>query len=179
MPYYATTCNIKEEKKDMSKQEQEPEPFKLGCSNCSTSLENIARTKARLTPEAEKIIDDGVKKTGLLKDCYLCLTDEMERLPPHLKAGISMIENKTIEYENVTIKVPKVVLNFIRNVKLDKNDPSETVESWIAWHVVDDVRGFCEGAEFRDWADALGLSPVFVELLGDERYAETESETES
>jgi hypothetical protein len=79
------------------------------------------------------------------------------------------VEIVLVDYETLSIKLPKEVVNFLRTVKLDKNDPSATIEDWVSWHIVDTCRSFIDGAEFPDWADAFGLSLIFKDVLGDTR----------
>lgn len=71
-----------------------------------------------------------------------------------------------VEYEQVTIKVPKLILEFLRKTDPDNEGPT----AWIEQTVVDDVRAQIEGADSLDWASCFGLGPVFREVLGDKRY---------
>ncbi len=67
-----------------------------------------------------------------------------------------------IEFEQVTIKVPKPVMEFLRQTDCDNQGP----EAWIEWHVVDAVRAYLDAVkadELRDW---FNLGPTFSKVLG-------------
>jgi hypothetical protein len=65
-----------------------------------------------------------------------------------------------IEYETITVKVPKLIMDFLRKTE---EDPIKTIES----NIVDDIRSQLEAWEAKEWIQFSGLRPVFVEVLGE------------
>jgi hypothetical protein len=70
-----------------------------------------------------------------------------------------------IEFEQVTIKVPRLVLDFLRKTEDD------AVE-WIEYTVVDNVRAEIEGMTWEEWASLFNLEPVFDAVLKKEKDVE-------
>ena len=71
-----------------------------------------------------------------------------------------------IEYETITLKVPKPVMDFYRKTE---TNPIETLE----YSIVDSTRSYIEAIDPAEvMVNLFGLSTVFVEILGDERYKE-------
>ena len=63
-----------------------------------------------------------------------------------------------IELEEVTIKVPKLVLDFLRKTE---EDPVR----WIEYTIVDNVRAEVEGMFPDDWMKLFNLDTVFDAVL--------------
>jgi hypothetical protein len=75
-----------------------------------------------------------------------------------------MSETKTeIEFETVTVKVPKIVMDFLRKTE-------ENATEWIESTVVENVAAEIEGMKPQEWADLFSLTPVFKEVLGNAYY---------
>ena len=75
--------------------------------------------------------------------------------------------NTPIEFEQITIKVPKQAMTYLRfRAQKDK----DTVEAQIEYALLDSVRAQIDlfGEEFAVYA--AGLGPVFYELLGDKSF---------
>jgi hypothetical protein len=72
-----------------------------------------------------------------------------------------------IEFEQVTIKVPKRIMAFLR-FRAGEHDIQ--VEAEIEGCVLDDVRGLLEGFEGQELIGFLEMDRVFYEMLGDENY---------
>lgn len=72
-------------------------------------------------------------------------------------------ETKPVEYEQVTVKVPKLIMDFLRKTE---GDPVESIE----FTIVDGVRADIEGMTSEAWAEVFSLNKVFYEVLGDQNY---------
>jgi len=79
-------------------------------------------------------------------------------------------KQKEIEYEQVTIKVPKPVMAFLR---FQAAQQEMQIEEHIEYQVLDSVRVEMEGFEGEELIGALGVGPIFYEVLSDERYKPT------
>jgi hypothetical protein len=89
-------------------------------------------------------------------------------------------QKQKIEYEQATVKVPKLVMDYLRATnKPDAEDPDWNEIKWIERAIVDSARAECEGMDFREWADVFGLTPIFWEILRDNQYKPTEAEPET
>ena len=105
-----------------------------------------------------------------------CLADEAEELYCAAcnlywlpETPIEEDKIQSIQYEQVTVKVPKPIMEFLRKTDCDNVGP----ESWIESAIVEDVRSYLEFVEAKELADWFKLSPVFVEVLGDKNYKPT------
>jgi hypothetical protein len=70
--------------------------------------------------------------------------------------------NEPLECEEITIKLPKLIMDFLRYTDIDNVGPAD----WIEERVVDAVKGYLgvvEPNEIRDW---FKLGPVFESVLG-------------
>jgi len=79
-----------------------------------------------------------------------------------------MAEKTEIEYEQVTIRVPKKIMDFLR---LMQKLNHETPEEYMAYNVVDMVRADIDAGDVfipepHEVAELNGLTPVFKEILG-------------
>lgn len=80
------------------------------------------------------------------------------------------IETKPqIEYENITVKIPKGILDLLREVApVTKTTPKE----WVEYAIVEQVRAGLESDEFlptpQDMAEQFKLNPIFKEITGTE-----------
>ena len=72
--------------------------------------------------------------------------------------------NRPIEFEQVTVKVPKLVMDFLRKTE---SNPVEALE----FTIVDNARAEIEGRDSLEWADIFQLKPIFAAVLGDKRYS--------
>ncbi len=75
--------------------------------------------------------------------------------------------SEKFEYEQVTIKVPKQIMAFLR-FQAGQHDVQVTEE--IEGCVLDDVRGLMEGMEGEELIGFLGMDTIFYELLDDQNY---------
>lgn len=80
---------------------------------------------------------------------------------------------KEIEYETVSLKVPKRIMDFLRGQK----DQSETVQEYLEYIIVDTVRSDITGYYFpmpepaqepKELADNFGLNPIFKAITDTE-----------
>ncbi|MGD0071877.1 MAG: hypothetical protein ABSB71_10000 [Candidatus Bathyarchaeia archaeon] len=72
-----------------------------------------------------------------------------------------------IEYEQVTIKVPKRIMAFLR-FAAGRRDVQ--VEEEIEYDLLDNVRAEMEGLNGEELISMLELGQIFYDILGDERY---------
>ena len=72
-----------------------------------------------------------------------------------------------IEFESVTIKVPKPILAFLR---FQGGRREASVEEEIVYDLIDDVRADLESMAGEELIPLLGLGPIFYDLLGDKHY---------
>ena len=68
------------------------------------------------------------------------------------------MSQQQIELEEVTIKVPKLVLDFLRKTEEDS-------VRWIEYTIVDNVRAEVEGMFPDDWMKLFNLDTVFDAVL--------------
>jgi hypothetical protein len=66
----------------------------------------------------------------------------------------------SIEYENVTIKVPKLIMDFLRKTE-------DNPINWLEYTIVENVSAEIESMRPQRWADLFQLTPVFKKILGD------------
>ena len=72
-----------------------------------------------------------------------------------------------IEYETVTLRIPKKIMDFLRSMEKPWN---QTPTEYLEYQLIDEVRADLEaatGEEFIAWFD---LATVFYQVLGDKRY---------
>lgn len=73
-----------------------------------------------------------------------------------------------IEYENVTIKVPKAVMDLLR---FSESVIEQTPIEFIEYHVVETVRAGVDSEEFlptgKALAEKFNLNPVFQAIIND------------
>ena len=86
-------------------------------------------------------------------------------LSPNVEKNLE--KTQSIEYESVTVKVPKIVMDFYRKIE---SNPIEALE----YSIVDSARAQIEGMEGEEWIEIFGLKSVFHELLGDPRFKSEE-----
>lgn len=72
-------------------------------------------------------------------------------------------KQKPIEYEQVTVKVPKLIMDYLRKTE---DDP----KVWLEETVVDSVRAELEGMTGKEWIEHFKLGPVFKEVLDETRF---------
>ena len=81
------------------------------------------------------------------------------------------------EYESVTVKVPKLVMDFLRVTNPSRLFPETTVINALEYAIVDHVRAEMEGMSGIEYIDLFQLKPVFYKLLdGDDRFKPEETE---
>ena len=68
-----------------------------------------------------------------------------------------------IEYEQVTIRVPRLVMEFLRKTEGDAAE-------WIEYTVCDIARAQLEGMTPEEWIQQFNLGPVFKTVLADNRF---------
>lgn len=82
-----------------------------------------------------------------------------------------------IEYETVTINVPKPIMAFLRfQAELEG---FSGVEKIVEWHFLDSVRAELEGFAGEDLIKALGIDVIFYDILGDDLYKPDTDNTET
>ena len=76
-----------------------------------------------------------------------------------------MTEQKEIEFETVTLKVPKRIMDLLR-------DHEKDVKGYLEYLVVDSLRSEVDaevfGSEPKEVADAWKLNPVFKAIVNHE-----------
>jgi hypothetical protein len=72
-----------------------------------------------------------------------------------------------IEYELVTVKLPKVIVNWFRR---RAKDNASLFEEEIQFEVIDSVRSNMEAMSGEELVFALGFDELFYKLLDDESY---------
>lgn len=77
-----------------------------------------------------------------------------------------------IEFEQVTIRLPKPIMAFLRQTDCDNQGP----ENWIEYVVVDAVNAYLDDVEPREMIDWFKLGPTFHSILGDKNYARASEE---
>ena len=70
----------------------------------------------------------------------------------------------TLEFEQVTIKVPKLIMDFLRQTDVDNKGPAD----WIETKVVEAVQSYLEAVEPPELRDWFKLGPVFKKILGND-----------
>ena len=68
------------------------------------------------------------------------------------------MSKEKIEFEQVTLKVPKAVMEYLRRIY---GDPVK----WLEYEAVDQVRADLDAMSGRNLADIFGLEPVFETVL--------------
>jgi hypothetical protein len=83
------------------------------------------------------------------------------------RKGVNIRMSEKIEYETVTVKVPKAVMDLLR---FSASVLEETPEEWIQYSVIDRVRADVDAGVFlpgtKALTDKFNLNPVF-ELIND------------
>ncbi len=72
-----------------------------------------------------------------------------------------------IEYEQVTIKVPKRIMAFLR---FEAGQRDVQVEEEIEYDLLDNVRAEMEGLNGKELIAMLEVGPIFYNILGDVSY---------
>jgi hypothetical protein len=67
-----------------------------------------------------------------------------------------------IEYETVSLKVPKKVMNWLR--ALEKGTQESPIEQ-LEYIILDEVRASIDGVTGKELIDWFGLDPIFLQLL--------------
>jgi hypothetical protein len=155
----------------LSEQKQEP---KVYCPNgCGTPLVK----KQFVDAFSEKKEPEEVQEDLFCPKCCIRWIPEQHSeflgLLEKKGAAITAEQKQEIEYETVKIKVPKLVIDFVRKTE------TEPLEEALSYMIVDDVRAQIEGMEFKEWADAFGLTHVFWEILRDNQYKPSDAEQET
>lgn len=78
-----------------------------------------------------------------------------------------MNQKEPIEYESVTVKLPKPLLAVQRFLAGQDN---QTIEEKLEYDLVDSIRAELEGMNGEDLIACLGIGPIFYQLLDDKRY---------
>jgi hypothetical protein len=70
-------------------------------------------------------------------------------------------------YESVTIKVPKLIMEFLRKTDVDNIG----AEAWIEERLIESVRSYLDsGVEAEELAAWFNLGPIFYAVLGEDRF---------
>ena len=77
-------------------------------------------------------------------------------------------EKTPIEYEQVTVKVPKAVMDLLR---FSESVIEQTPKEYIEWAIVEHVRAGIDARDFMpsslDLTNKFNLNPVFQQIIGD------------
>jgi hypothetical protein len=76
-------------------------------------------------------------------------------------------KTEPIEFEQVTIKVPKRIMAFLR---FQAGYRDVQVEEEIEYDLLDNVRAEMEGLNGEELISMLEVGRIFYDILGDERY---------
>jgi hypothetical protein len=87
-----------------------------------------------------------------------------------------MTDEIEIEYESVTVKVPKLVMDFLRATHKDRNFTETNTIAALEYAIVDHVRAEMEGMPGIEYIDLFDLKPVFYKVLDDDRFKPEETE---
>jgi hypothetical protein len=71
----------------------------------------------------------------------------------------------SIEFEQVTVKIPKTIMEFLRKTECSNKGP-EAVIALIEWHIVSGVRAGIDSVEPDEVKKWFKLDPAFSEVLG-------------
>lgn len=122
---------------------------------------NIVGKVAELSKEIEE------KQTQLNEFLLNTILDKAV-LPEDYKAPDILEKHvNKIEYEPVTIKVPKPIMAFLQ-FQAGQSDMS--TEELIEYDLLDSVRGEMENFSGEELITMLNLGHIFYEILGDEHY---------
>jgi len=77
------------------------------------------------------------------------------------------ISKQEIEYESVTIKIPKQLMKFLRSYAILSD---KTVEQEIEYDLVSKIHSMIENIDGEELIDALGAKSIFTEILGNETF---------
>jgi hypothetical protein len=89
----------------------------------------------------------------------------------------SFCDAKTkIEYEQVTVKVPKLVMDFLRATHKDRNFTETNTIAALEYAITDHVRAQMESMSGLEYIDLFDLKPVFYKVLNDDRFKPEETE---
>jgi hypothetical protein len=79
-----------------------------------------------------------------------------------------------IEYESVTVEVPKQLMSFLR---VEAKRRNQKLEATVQSYLVDILCSQIEAMSGEELIPHLGLNQVFFELLGDEKYGPNAKDT--
>lgn len=131
---------------------------------------NMTEKETLLKPEQTPFLVLETVKTILKKSQNLeQAKTEINHLTTMLKGTTQLAEQTKlkIEYEKVTVEIPKNVMDLLRFASETRE---ETPEEWIQWAAIDTARAQLDSGEFLPTAQALAekfsLNHVFLEILG-------------
>ena len=139
----------------------------LYCTKCQIRwIKEIreAHSEIFLEESTIKLIAAGAKKLQMNPDEFLkkAARDYLDELKK------PETDKTPIEYEQVTVKIPKAVMDLLRHIQLTTGD---TPEQDIEYYVVDSVRSRMDADVFlptsKELTDKFSLNPVFKEILND------------
>jgi hypothetical protein len=79
-----------------------------------------------------------------------------------------------IEYESVTVDVPKQLMSFLR---FEAKRMNQKLEATVQYYLVETLRSQMEAMSGEELIPYLGLKRVFFELLGDKNYGPNAEDT--
>ena len=139
----------------------------LYCTKCQIRwIKEIREAYSEIFLEEStiKLIAAGAKKLQMypeefLKKAAMDYLDELKK---------PETDKTPIEYEQVTVKIPKAVMDLLRHTQ---PIAGKTPEQYIEYYVVEGIRSRMDSGEFlptsKDVADQFNLNPVFKEILND------------
>jgi len=72
-----------------------------------------------------------------------------------------------IEYETISLRVPKKIMDFMRSIPLNYPGPIE----WLEFNIVDQIRADLEATTGEEMINWYGLGSIFETILKDERFS--------
>ena len=76
------------------------------------------------------------------------------------------IQKEQLELEEVTVKLPKAIMDFYRKVAAD--DPISSLE----YDIVDNIRAEIDAMDADNWIKVFNLGPSFAVILEDPKFME-------
>ncbi len=79
-----------------------------------------------------------------------------------MQAKVETEQKPEIEYETITLKLPKKIMNWLRALQ---EGTGETPEEQLEYIILDEVRASIDGITGTELIDWFGLDPIFLQLL--------------
>jgi hypothetical protein len=124
----------------------------------------VSKKEMESAISAVEVEREKIKGAKTLKEAIALIDQDLK----NAKIALKDIEASEINlnpdfFETLTVKVPKLVMDFIRKIE---DDPIKYIE----FSTVDSVRADIESMKGEEWAEFFHLQPIFAEILNDSRY---------